>query len=63
LCLFQGAKLASLNLENSGQGLQTVQDLAFPFAKRLGTKGRKMAQKEVLKPLLEKMDLSDSTPA
>jgi hypothetical protein len=46
----KGAKLVSLNLEGSGLRPQTVRDFVPP-GQRLGTKDRKMAQKEVLKQL------------
>jgi hypothetical protein len=49
----QSAKLVALNLENSGERPQTVQDFTLLFAKRFWAKGRKIDSKGILKLLLE----------
>jgi hypothetical protein len=53
LRLFQSAKLVALNLENSGERPQTVQDFTLLFAKRFWAKCRKIDSKGILKLLLE----------
>jgi hypothetical protein len=52
LSLLQSAKLAELNLQNSGYRPQTATNFTFRFAKRFSAKDSKITYLEVLKWLL-----------
>jgi hypothetical protein len=49
LSLLQSAKLAALNLKNSGYRHQTATNFAFRFAKRFSAKDSKITHLEILK--------------